>query len=75
MLVISSTVNKGIFQNRENKTLNIYIMDYGVDTNIEEKIHALEKGLRLVHSTRYNKLVVEGDSRITIEVVGNSIKG
>jgi len=58
-----------VFKDNKGMTLRIYAMDYGNATNNEAKIHALKKGLEIAIREEYQKLQVEGDAKMVVDIV------
>jgi len=61
----------GLFRYDKGKTLRVYVMDCGNATNNEAELHALKRGLEIAIRERFQKLQVEGDSKMAIEMVKN----
>lgn len=59
----------GLFRDDMGKTLRVYVMDYGNATNNEGELHALKRGLEIAIREQFQKLQVEGDSKMAIEMV------
>jgi ribonuclease HI len=59
----------GVFRDDRGRTLRIYAMDCGNATNNEAELHALKKGLEIAIREEYQKLQVEGDSKMVVDIV------
>jgi len=44
-------------------------MDYSITTNIEVELHALRRGLEIAIREKYQKLLIEGDAKLVIDIV------
>lgn len=60
---------RGIFRDNRGRTLIIYVMDCGNATINDAELHALKKGLEIAIREKYQKLQVEGVSKMATEIV------
>ena len=59
----------GVFRDDRGTMLKIYAMDCGNATNNEAELHALKKGLEIAIREEYQKLQVEGDAKMIVDIV------
>lgn len=64
-----------VFRDDRGRILRIYAMDCGNATNNEVELHALKKELEIAIREKYQKLQVEGDSKMVIDIVKHVQQG
>jgi ribonuclease HI len=58
----------GVFRSSQGRILRIYGDQIGINTNNATKLQALEEGLWVDDSHGYEKIIIEGDSHIVINM-------
>ena len=59
----------GVFRDHQGNTIQLFAMDYGTMSNNEAKLYALKQGLEIARRENFQKIEVEGDSTLVIDIV------